>query len=280
MKHPMVFARLNDAETAFEPERNLIHAAYGLDGGGAVAADNAGDVYVFWHAPAPGTEGEGNRRIWVARSNDDGKTFAREQPAYDQPTGACGCCAMSAFADHNNNVYALYRSATGVVHRDIYLLYSHDRGATFHGTNIAQWKIGVCTMSMEALSESATGVLAAWETMGNVYYGVINPSTGRMSAPIAAPGEAKGRKYPSVTGNSHSETLLLKPAEYSGAVCPRKSSIVAGVCVWAPPYYAGFSSLDRYRGPNEDSVLVRRNQAATLSPTAATSWSRAAVTDW
>src|ERR1039458_1823234 len=48
MKHPMVFARLNDAETEFEPERNLIHAAYGLDGGGAIAADNAGDVYVFW----------------------------------------------------------------------------------------------------------------------------------------------------------------------------------------------------------------------------------------
>ena len=85
MKHPMVFARLNDAGTAFEPERNLIHAAYGLDGGGAIAADNAGDVYVFWHAPAPGTEGEGNRRIWVVRSNDDGKTFAPEKPAY-RPT--------------------------------------------------------------------------------------------------------------------------------------------------------------------------------------------------
>jgi hypothetical protein len=64
MKHPMVFARLNDAGTEFEPERNLIHAAYGLDGGGAVAADTAGDVYVFWHAPTPGTEGE--RRPYIS----------------------------------------------------------------------------------------------------------------------------------------------------------------------------------------------------------------------
>ena len=208
MKHPMVFARLNDAGTEFEPERNLINAAYGLDGGGAIAADNAGDVYVFWHAPAPGTEGEGNRRIWVARSTDDGKTFAPEKPASDNPTGACGCCGMSAFADRNNHVYALYRSATEVVHRDIYLLYSNDRGATFAGTDISQWNIGACTMSMEALSEGPAGVLAAWETMGNVFYGVINPSTGRMSALIAAPGEAKGRKYPSVAGNSRGETLV------------------------------------------------------------------------
>jgi hypothetical protein len=208
MKHPMLFARLNDAGTGFEPERNLIRAAYGLDGGGAIAAGKMGDVYVFWHAPAPGTEGEGNRRIWVARSSNDGETFAPEKPASDQPTGACGCCGMSAFADSSNNVYALYRSATEIVHRDIYLLYSHDRGDTFHGTDISQWNIGACTMSMENLSESPAGILAAWETMGNILYGVINPSTGRMSAPIAMPGEAKGRKYPSVAGNSRGQTLV------------------------------------------------------------------------
>jgi len=208
MKHPMLFARLNSARTGFEPERNLIQAAYGLDGGGAIAADKMGDVYVFWHAPAPGTEGEGNRRIWMARSTNDGETFAPEKPASDQPTGACGCCGMSAFADSRNNVYALYRSATEIVHRDIYLLSSSDRGETFHGTSISQWNIGACTMSMENLSESPAGILAAWETMGNILYGVINPSTGRMSTPIAMPGEAKGRKYPSVAGNSRGQTLV------------------------------------------------------------------------
>jgi hypothetical protein len=61
---------------------------------------------------------------------------------------------------------------------------------------------------MEGLSESAAGVLAAWETMGNVFYGVINPSTGRMAAPIAAPGQGRGRKYPSVAGNSRGEALM------------------------------------------------------------------------
>jgi hypothetical protein len=207
MKHPMVFVRLNDAGTGFEPERNLIHAAYGLDGGGAIAADHAGRVYVFWQAPAPGTEGEGNRRVWVARSTDDGRTFAPEKPAFDKSTGACGCCGMSAFADSHNNVYALYRSATEVVHRDIYLLSSNDGGETFRGADIAQWNIGACTMSMQGLSESPAGVLAAWETMGNVFYSVVDAS-GRVSTPVAAPGEANGRKYPSVAGNSRGETLL------------------------------------------------------------------------
>ena len=51
-------------------------------------------------------------------------------------------------------------------------------------------------------------LLAAWETMGNVLYGVIDPATTKMSKPIAAPGAAKGRKYPVVSGNSKGETLL------------------------------------------------------------------------
>jgi len=45
--------------------------------------------------------------------------------------------------------------------------------------------------------------------MGNVLFGVVNPSTGRMSRqPIAAPGDTKGRKYPVVAGNNRGETLL------------------------------------------------------------------------
>jgi hypothetical protein len=115
---------------------------------------------------------------------------------------------MSAFADRRNNIYVLFRAATETVHRDMYLLYSNDRGATFRGTDISPWNIGACTMSLEDLSEGPAGVLAAWETMGNVYYGVVDPSSGSMSSRIAAPGEAKSRRFPSVAGNSRGETLV------------------------------------------------------------------------
>src|SRR5713226_7452166 len=57
---PMLYARTNDAGTAFEPERNVIQSSYGIDGGGAIAADRSGRVYVFWHAPAAGLKGEEN----------------------------------------------------------------------------------------------------------------------------------------------------------------------------------------------------------------------------
>jgi hypothetical protein len=207
MKKPMVYTHLNEAGTAFDPERNVIQAAYGLDGGGALAADGDGDVYVFWHAPTPGTRGEENRRVWMARSTDDGKTFDREKPAFDQPTGACGCCGMEAFASRNH-VFVLFRSATEIVHRDMYLLTSVNRGLSFQGTDISQWNIGACVMSSANIAEGPGGVLAAWETMGNVYYGLADPSAAKLSLMVAAPGEPKGRKYPAVAGNSRGETLL------------------------------------------------------------------------
>ena len=207
-KEPMLYARLNDAGTAFEPQRNLIQVAYGLDGGGSVAADGAGNVYVVWHAPAPGTEGEGNRRVWMARSTDDGATFERERPVWDHPTGACGCCGLKAFADRSGALYVLYRSATEVVHRDIYLLISRDRGRTFEGTDISKWNVGACVMSSESFAETSLGVLAAWETEKQAYYGRVDPASGRMSPPVGAPGTGVNRKFPTVAGNAEGETLF------------------------------------------------------------------------
>jgi len=95
---PLLYTRLNDAGTGFEPERILITYAAGLDGGSSVAADGQGNVYVAWHASKPGnTNFEAGRAMFVARSTDDGKTFAREKLAISKPTGACGCCGMKAF---------------------------------------------------------------------------------------------------------------------------------------------------------------------------------------
>src|SRR5262249_43609235 len=92
---PMLYSRLNDSGTAFEPQRNLMQLTDALDGGGTVAADSDGNVYVAWHAGRLGNlAGEGKRQVWVARSTDEGRTFATETPAFAEPTGACGCCGM------------------------------------------------------------------------------------------------------------------------------------------------------------------------------------------
>ena len=207
-QEPMLYTRLNDRGTAFEPQRDLIQVARGIDGGGAVAADASGNVYVLWHAPAPSTDGEGNRRVWIARSTDDGATFERERPAWDRPTGACGCCKLDAFVDRNGILYVLYRSASETVHRDIYLLISRDRGRMFQGSDISPWNVGYCVMSSESFADSAAGVWAAWETGKQVYFGRIDSMTGKL-ARAAAPGTGANRKYPAVAANAKGETLFV-----------------------------------------------------------------------
>jgi hypothetical protein len=206
---PMLYTRLNDDGTAFEPQRNVMQVTDVLDGGGTVAADNAGNVYVAWHALKAGSpRGEDNRRVWVARSQDDGKTFAPEAQANDQPTGACGCCGMHGFADSRGNAYLLYRAATEQVHRDMTLLSSTDRGKSFHGAVVHKWKINACPMSSESFAEGAAGVFTAWETDGQVYFGRIDPLKSTVAAPVAAPGSARDRKHPALAVNGDGEVLL------------------------------------------------------------------------
>jgi hypothetical protein len=139
---PMLYARLNDSGTAFEPQRNLMQVTSILDGGGTVAADGSGNVYVAWHAlKTGGDRGEEHRQVWVARSANEGKTFSQEAPAWTEATGACACCSLHAFADSNGSAYLLYRSANAGVNRDIYLLSSTNKGQSFQGALIHKWKV-------------------------------------------------------------------------------------------------------------------------------------------
>jgi len=205
---PMLYTRLNDSGSAFEPQRNLMLRTFGLDGGGTVAADRAGNVYVAWHGKAHGAAaGEAGRQVWVAKSHDSGRTFAAEAPAWNGAIGACGCCGMAMLATSDGTVLALYRSATQNVHRDIYLVASKDRGKSFDGSLVQRWEIDACPMSSMSFAESAGTTQAAWETGGQVFYGKVSGAT--VAKPIAAPGEGKGRKHPRLAMNSRGETILL-----------------------------------------------------------------------
>ncbi len=204
---PMLYTRLNDTGTAFEPERDVITSARGLDGGGSVAADHQGNVYVFWHAPKPGnTIGEAGRAVFVARSTDDGKTFAPERLASPKPTGACGCCGMKAFADSAGNVFALYRTAYALTNRDETLLISRNRGEDFEIGYSHGWTFATCPMSSAFLSETKTGVLVAAETHGRVFFVRSDPKTGQVSSPVSPDTKAK---HPVAIGNAQGEVLLV-----------------------------------------------------------------------
>jgi hypothetical protein len=211
---PMLYARMNDAGTGFEPEINLMQHSFGLDGGGSVAADQDGNVYVAWHGVGMsdaknGKEGEARRAVWFRRSSDDGKTFQAEDKAWRQETGACGCCGMKMFADRQGTVYSLYRSATESVHRDIYLLSSKDKGKSFAGSLLHKWEINACPMSSMDFAENSKGVVASWETGGQVYWARIDLDHRPSMQAIAAPGEGKGRKHPRVAVSANGDILLV-----------------------------------------------------------------------
>jgi hypothetical protein len=205
---PLLYSRLNDAGTAFEPERDIIQQAYGIDGGSAVAADRVGHVYVVWHAPEPGEKGEEHRRVWIALSSDDGTTFERETAASPPTTGACGCCALGAFADSGARLYVLYRSAFETVNRDMHLLVSRDIGRHFTSAVVGRWHVGACVMSTQAFAEGPSGVLTAWETQGQVYFGQINPATGQVSHVTGAPGVDRVRKHPALAMDTDRNILF------------------------------------------------------------------------
>ena len=205
---PLLYTRLDDPGRVFEPERNVISTAFGLDGGGSVAADPDGNVYVVWHAGGPGGHGEANRKVWVARSGDEGKTFAPEAAAFQKPTGACGCCGLKAFVGGQGALYVAYRSATEKVNRDTYLLVSRDKGRSFEGQAVHGWTVGVCPMSSYGLAEGDGGVRVAWETAGQVYFARVDRATGKCSERVSPPGAGKGRKHPAVAVNSRGESVL------------------------------------------------------------------------
>ena len=207
---PFLYARSNAERTRFEPQRNLTTRGYFIDGGGSLAADRRGNVYAAWHAaPVDGHPGEDHRLVWIARSTDDGATFAGEQPVWREPTGACGCCGVRLFAGPSDMLYLLYRSATAMTHRDMFLLESTDQGRTFRGSRVQPWEIGACPMTSMSIASSSSKVFGAWETAGQVFFGEIDSKTAGIPTPTAAPGEGGTRKHPRLAANANGDVLFV-----------------------------------------------------------------------
>jgi hypothetical protein len=209
MGTPMLYSRLNDAGAAFEPQRNLMTKSAILDGGGSLAADSAGHVYVGWHGlDAKLVKGEGNRKLWVSVSGDEGQTFAPEKPAWDEPTGACGCCGIRGFADSKGDAYFLYRAASEKINRGMYLLRSIDHGKSFAGMRLDHWQITSCPMSTEAFAEGPSGIVAAWDNEGQIFF--VNMQAGKLAgAPVPLPGGAGDRQHPALAVNKDGAMILV-----------------------------------------------------------------------
>ena len=202
----LLYARSTDGGATFSAERDLVTWGTGLDGGGSVAAGADGRVYAVWHAtPAGKTDADG--AVYLSRSNDDGVTFARENRIDPSRNGACGCCSIRALVDRRGSLFVVYRAAGADVHRDITLLRSDDRGATFTARRLDPWDIAACPLSSMSLAEGARGVTAAWETMGRVRVADVTAGPGAPWEPV---GESRPdrRKHPVITYNRAGDMLV------------------------------------------------------------------------
>jgi hypothetical protein len=249
--NPMLYTRSGPGGRGFEPQRNLMRRTSALDGGGTLAADLEGNVYIAWHGQSESSAGgEWGRRMWVARSSDDGASFSPEEPAFEEQTGACGCCGTRGLADSHGRVYILYRTAASAgTERDMYLLTSRDQGRHFEGQMIHPWKLSGCPMSSESLAEQGDRVLAAWQTKEEVYFGAIDPQSGKVSTPARPPGNAS-RNHPAVAGNRRGETILVwaegtgwqkggalawQVFDQTGRATDQKGRVERGIPIWGLP---------------------------------------------
>jgi hypothetical protein len=90
-------------------------------------------------------------------------------------------------------------------------------------------------MSTFSLANSTDGVVAAWETAGQVYW--ANVGIGKPSTAIAPPGEERTRRHPSIARNARGETLLAwtegmgftKPGTLAWQVFDRSGAPVGGL---------------------------------------------------
>ena len=215
---PMLYSRLNDAGDGFEPQRDLMTSTTHLDGGGSVAADSRGHVYVVWHGhKTTGPQEEIDRGVFVAFSNDDGKTFTPERQVNPPDTGVCGCCGLQAFADKKGALAIVYRSANLLGNRDTVLLVSTDNGTTFASKLLGQWHVSTCPMSTQAMGPSTTGLLAMWEKAGQIYFESFRPDSLDSGTGTAVAGNTGNRKHPTFAiGRGKDQPFLLAWTEGTG----------------------------------------------------------------
>ena len=217
---PMLYARLDSALSRFEPERNLMGATIHLDGGCSVAADGERRVYVVWHAHArSAAQDEQGRAVFVASSDDEGKTFAPERAVSPSGSGVCPCCGLKAFASNASGLEVLYRAASADGDRDVTLLRSKDRGRSFTSAVLGPWHVSSCPMSTMALGPGLEdSLIAMWETKGQVYHSSLPLSdTAHATAPIPVAGSGSNRKHPSyAVSHGDNPRLLMAWTEGTG----------------------------------------------------------------
>jgi hypothetical protein len=201
---PMWYARLALGARAFEPQRAIGDDTKYLDGGGTIAADSHGGVYIVWHARGA-TDGEMHRQMRLAVSTDDGAHFASDT-VLANPGGACSCCSVQALIDASGWMQLIYRSAGDGIHRDATWMTVGPLGASPPVT-LQPWQLPACPMTTFAIAEGGGALVGAWMSEQQIYTATLDPKTRTASAPSSMNG-AGSRNHPALAINKDGDRLV------------------------------------------------------------------------
>jgi hypothetical protein len=248
----MYYARLDEKSSAFEAPRNVIGEHPGIEGGGAIAADGEGRVWVAWHAPSKPDGGEAERAVFAVQSGDDGKSFAAEQQISLDGTGVGACCNVLVFPHGSGTLGVVYRQARRgkfgdrVFHARDTLFYSKGPAGVGYRA-LDEWEAPTCAPTSYSFAASPSGPLVAYETDGAVHW--LRPSVGVEPTPtVTPPGDSKARRSPTVAINPKGEVLLA----WIAAPSPSASSdaTTSGVLEWCV-FAADGAPLEKSAGRRE-----------------------------
>ena len=206
------YARSTNGGSSFEPVQQ-ISPMPGVDGA-TIAADDEGNVLVFWHVFDPPQEEVPNGHwIYLSRSTDHGTRFAeaeRVRIANVQDL-ACSMCMMRARIGDDGNVYLAFRSAEKNI-RDFYVLRSRKTENDFTALRVNKdnWELKTCPMCGPELTMDGQGrAYCAFMSRHRVYWSSLAPGGAAFSLHVATPNNEQDEIYPSAVANRKGDVLFL-----------------------------------------------------------------------
>jgi hypothetical protein len=107
--------------------------------------------------------------LFLHESQDGGGTFTG--PKKIVIADACECCASRASFAADGTLLCLYRDKADNT-RDMFLIQQPKGAAEFMRAklSVTPWKVNACPMTGGFLAPAPEGLVAAWETRGQVYF--------------------------------------------------------------------------------------------------------------
>lgn len=131
-----------------------------------IAQDAKGKIFIAWIDQRNKANDRAMAEIWMAESDDRGKTFSRDRKIV---SNVCECCRLAMAFDSAGRIFLSYRSVlpTGPMFRDIAVARSEDGGKTFRSTivNHDGWELNGCPTDGASLAIDGSGrVDVVWFT--------------------------------------------------------------------------------------------------------------------